>query len=173
MTTWLSEENWLNAVYYALSPTSEVLVFGHGSKMIALSNRWDNATQQYKYGITWSGHLENPNDIITSIICLPVLGFSGNGSQVRSTILVIAHNTHGLLFRVHPNGRVSQLAYLPASFNSIPILDSNYSLSNGTTKWFKESKRKVERKSQRKFMLFISHVCALCRERKCFRHCGL
>lgn len=77
-----SEENWLNAVYYALSPTAEVLAFAHGSKIIVLSNRWDNNLQQYRYSITWSGVLENSNDIITSIICLPVAGHSGSGSQV-------------------------------------------------------------------------------------------
>lgn len=68
------DENWLNAVYYSISPTGELIAFGHGSKLILLSSHWSNPNQLPSYSITWKGELENPNDIITSIITLPIYG---------------------------------------------------------------------------------------------------
>lgn len=73
------DENWLNAVFYSLSPTGELLVIAHGSKFVLLTSRWNNDQTNYTY--TLKGELENPNDIITSLICLPIVGTSN--VQVR------------------------------------------------------------------------------------------
>lgn len=73
------DENWLNSVFYSLSPTGELLIIGHGSKFILLTSRWNNEQTIYSY--TLKGELENPNDIITSLICLPIVGTSN--VQVR------------------------------------------------------------------------------------------
>lgn len=39
--------------------------------------------QQYKYAITWSGVLENQNDIITSVVCLPIVGTNSSVSEPK------------------------------------------------------------------------------------------
>lgn len=79
MVCLIVDENWLNAVYYAFSPSSEILAFAHGSKVVVLAKQWDHELEQYNYGYEWS-MLVDPNDIITSIICLPIVG--QGGSQV-------------------------------------------------------------------------------------------
>lgn len=66
------DENWLNAVFYSLSPTGELLVIAHGSKFVLLTSRWNNDQANYTY--TLKVELDNPNDIITSLICLPIVG---------------------------------------------------------------------------------------------------
>lgn len=66
------DENWLNSVFYSLSPTGELLVIAHGAKFVLLTSRWNNDQTNYTY--TLKGELENPNDIITSLICLPIVG---------------------------------------------------------------------------------------------------
>lgn len=66
-------------MFYSLSPTGELLVIAHGSKFVLLTSRWNNDQTNYTY--TLKGELENPNDIITSLICLPIVGTSN--VQVR------------------------------------------------------------------------------------------
>lgn len=67
-----TDENWLNSVFYSLSPTGELLVIAHGSKLVLLTSRWNNDQTTYTY--TLKVELENPNDIITSLTCLPIVG---------------------------------------------------------------------------------------------------
>lgn len=72
----LTDDNWLNAVHYSLSPTTELLVIAHGTQVVFLSSRWDNDAQHSRFTITWKGDLESANDIITATVCLPIVGFS-------------------------------------------------------------------------------------------------
>lgn len=78
----------MNAVYHSVSPTAEVLAIGHGAKLVLMSTRWDNELQNHKYTVTWKGDLENPNDIVTSIICLPIVGASSSSAADWSCIAV-------------------------------------------------------------------------------------
>lgn len=74
----ITEDDWLNLVFYSLSPTLEIIAFGHGTKIILLGQNWKGDSQLNLYSITWTGELEDPNDIITSVICLPVAGHSAH-----------------------------------------------------------------------------------------------
>lgn len=71
-----------------MSPTAEVLAIAHGAKMVLMSTRWDNELQNHKYSVTWKGDLVNPNDIVTSIICLPIVGASSSSAADWTCIAV-------------------------------------------------------------------------------------
>lgn len=45
-----------------------------GEKLALLSSCWDNKTQVSTYTLSWCGELENPNQIVTSVVCLPMFG---------------------------------------------------------------------------------------------------
>lgn len=75
-STFPIDDAWLNSVYYSLSPSGELLTIAHGNKVMFLSSRWDNDIQQNKYTITWNGDIQNFGDIITAVVCLPVIGLS-------------------------------------------------------------------------------------------------
>lgn len=70
------DENWLNAINYSLSPTGELIAFAQGEKLALLSSCWDNKAQMPTYTLSWCGELENPNQIVTSVLCLPMFGRS-------------------------------------------------------------------------------------------------
>ncbi|KAG4066663.1 hypothetical protein HA402_007299 [Bradysia odoriphaga] len=81
------DENWLNSVFYSLSPTGELLVIAHGSKFVLLTSRWSNEQTTYTY--TLKCELENPNDIITSLICLPIVGTTNVQNSAEWTCIAI------------------------------------------------------------------------------------
>ncbi|XP_055855736.1 rab3 GTPase-activating protein non-catalytic subunit [Episyrphus balteatus] len=68
------DESWLNAVQYAISPTSELIALALGEKLALLSSQWDNKSQLATFAPSWSGEIVNQNEIITSVICLPMYG---------------------------------------------------------------------------------------------------
>lgn len=68
------DENWLNAVQYAISPTSELIALALGEKLALLSSQWNNKSQQATFAPSWSGEIVSSNEIITSLICLPMYG---------------------------------------------------------------------------------------------------
>uniref|UniRef100_A0A1L8DVY2 Putative rab3 gtpase-activating protein non-catalytic subunit n=1 Tax=Nyssomyia neivai TaxID=330878 RepID=A0A1L8DVY2_9DIPT len=83
------EDSWLNAVHFSFSPTGEMLVFGHGAKLIFLTSKWDSDLGQNSYSICWTGDLEkNPNDIITSVLCLPVMALSTSSQNSADWTLI-------------------------------------------------------------------------------------
>lgn len=89
----------MNAIYYSLSPSGEIFALGHGSKIIVLGAHWDKELQVNHYTITWKFDLENTNDIITSIICIPILGQSNNAqSSTEWTCIGIGLSTGYVLF---------------------------------------------------------------------------
>ncbi|XP_050071788.1 rab3 GTPase-activating protein regulatory subunit [Anopheles maculipalpis] len=75
-----SEENWLNAVCYSLSPAGDILALGHGSILVVLASRWDRQRQLNVYKTAWRGAIDSPSCIITSILCTPIVG-QGQSSQ--------------------------------------------------------------------------------------------
>lgn len=82
------EDDWLNLVSYSISPTLEIIAFGHGTKIILLGQNYkEDDSRLNLYSITWTGELEDPNDIITAVICLPIVGQSAH-TQVRIYIPV-------------------------------------------------------------------------------------
>uniref|UniRef100_A0A182SSB1 Rab3-GAP regulatory subunit N-terminal domain-containing protein n=1 Tax=Anopheles maculatus TaxID=74869 RepID=A0A182SSB1_9DIPT len=75
-----SEENWLNAVCYSLSPAGDILALGHGSILVVLASRWDRQRQLNVYKTAWRGAIDSPSCIITSVLCTPIVG-QGQSSQ--------------------------------------------------------------------------------------------
>ncbi|XP_049285580.1 rab3 GTPase-activating protein regulatory subunit isoform X1 [Anopheles funestus] len=75
-----SEENWLNAVCYSLSPAGDILALGHGSILVVLTSRWDRQRQINVYKTAWRGAIDSPSCIITSVLCTPIVG-QGQSSQ--------------------------------------------------------------------------------------------
>uniref|UniRef100_A0A6B2EEC5 Putative rab3 gtpase-activating protein non-catalytic subunit n=1 Tax=Phlebotomus kandelakii TaxID=1109342 RepID=A0A6B2EEC5_9DIPT len=92
-----SEDSWLNAVHFSFSPTGEMLVFGHGAKLIFLTSRWDSELGQNSYTICWTGDLENPNDIITSVLCLPVMALSTSSQSSADWTLICVGLSSGFV----------------------------------------------------------------------------
>lgn len=71
-----TEDNWLQAVNLSLSPTRELLVFGFGTLLIGLTPQWDEELREHVLKIAWLESLANENDLITSLLCLPVISAS-------------------------------------------------------------------------------------------------
>ncbi|XP_034471990.1 rab3 GTPase-activating protein regulatory subunit [Drosophila innubila] len=66
------DDNWLNAINYAMSPTGETIALAQGEKLAFLSTCWDSRTNENTYAMSWCGELENANQIVTSLMCLPM-----------------------------------------------------------------------------------------------------
>lgn len=80
------DENWLNTVYLSISPTHELMVFAHGSKLIFLSKTSDGTNSSYT--VSWSGEIQNPNEVVTSIICLPIFGYNVTSGAEWTSVAV-------------------------------------------------------------------------------------
>ncbi|XP_055370994.1 rab3 GTPase-activating protein non-catalytic subunit isoform X2 [Condylostylus longicornis] len=73
------DENWLKSVVYSVSPTLETIVFAHGCKLVFMTLQDSHLNYKLpRYIISYKGELENENEIITSIICLPISNSSNN-----------------------------------------------------------------------------------------------
>lgn len=64
----------MKSVNYAMSPTGEIIAMAMGEKLAFLSADWDYKVSGYKYSLCWCGELEDPNSIVTWILCLPLYG---------------------------------------------------------------------------------------------------
>lgn len=159
-------------MFYSLSPTGELLVIAHGSKFVLLTSRWNNDQTNYTY--TLKGELENPNDIITSLICLPIVGTTN--TQVRlctNRIEIEFEIIQESVFRIRPNGHVLLLDCRLVIQYFTRTLVLNYSPNNGTMNRFMQSKHKVERKSTKNCIYSTSAVCASFKEVICLRCYGI
>ncbi|XP_075152474.1 rab3 GTPase activating protein isoform X2 [Haematobia irritans] len=67
------DENWLNGINYSISPTGELIAMALGEKLALLSSSWNSTPA---YSLSWCGELEDPNQIVTSVLCLPMYGRS-------------------------------------------------------------------------------------------------
>uniref|UniRef100_A0A182ILN3 Rab3-GAP regulatory subunit N-terminal domain-containing protein n=1 Tax=Anopheles atroparvus TaxID=41427 RepID=A0A182ILN3_ANOAO len=94
-----SEENWLNAVSYSLSPAGDILALGHGSILVVLASRWDRQRQLNVYKTVWRGAIDDTNRIITSILCTPIVG-QGQSSQsmVDFSYIIVGLDSGEVLF---------------------------------------------------------------------------
>ncbi|XP_037710129.1 rab3 GTPase-activating protein regulatory subunit [Drosophila subpulchrella] len=72
------DDNWLNAVNHAISPTGELIAMAQGEKLAFLSTCWSSHGNANTYVLGWCGELEDHNQIVTSLTCLPM-------TQNRST----------------------------------------------------------------------------------------
>uniref|UniRef100_A0A336MRX7 CSON006231 protein n=1 Tax=Culicoides sonorensis TaxID=179676 RepID=A0A336MRX7_CULSO len=79
-----SEEKWLNSVAYSLSPTGESMIFGHGSKIAYLESKYNYEKQESVFDLCWTLEID-PNELITSVLCIPLIGLSSSSSQSGTT----------------------------------------------------------------------------------------
>ncbi|XP_058455184.1 rab3 GTPase-activating protein non-catalytic subunit isoform X2 [Malaya genurostris] len=93
-----SEENWLNAVSYSLSPAGDILAFGHGSILVILTSKWDRQRQLNSYKIAWKGAIDDPNCLITSVLCTPLVGQGSSQSSVDYSYIIVGLDSGQVLF---------------------------------------------------------------------------
>ncbi|EDW04033.1 rab3 GTPase-activating protein regulatory subunit [Drosophila grimshawi] len=67
------DENWLSGVNYAMSPTGEAIALAQGEKLAFLSTYWDSRGHEYTYALNWCGELDDGNQIVTSLLCIPMM----------------------------------------------------------------------------------------------------
>ncbi|XP_073989801.1 rab3 GTPase activating protein isoform X1 [Rhodnius prolixus] len=77
----IPKENWLEECLLSLSPTSELLVLAKDKNFAILNAKWDSGEEneaKIKYMLSWNSdpiaEEEEPNEKITSVLCLPVAG---------------------------------------------------------------------------------------------------
>ncbi|XP_053961505.1 rab3 GTPase-activating protein non-catalytic subunit [Anastrepha ludens] len=104
------DENWLNAVNFAISPTGELIALGQGEKLALLSSQWDNKSQLSSYVLSWCGELDNPNQIITSLLCLPIYG-KGVSAGAEWTCIAIGLNSGMVLFYTDAGIKIFSQSY--------------------------------------------------------------
>ncbi|XP_058825550.1 rab3 GTPase-activating protein non-catalytic subunit [Topomyia yanbarensis] len=93
-----SEENWLNAVSYSLSPAGDILAFGHGSILVILTSKWDRQRQLNVYKIAWKGAIDDPNCLITSVLCTPLVGQGSSQTSVDYSYIIVGLDSGQVLF---------------------------------------------------------------------------
>lgn len=78
----IGSDNWLQNCFMSVSPTGEIIVIAQSNKIVVLSAKWDSNAALNQYHITFSGSLDDPSDIITSVLSLPIAS-QNKSSQVR------------------------------------------------------------------------------------------
>lgn len=91
------DDNWLNGITYATSPTGELIALAQGEKLAFLCSVWDFKSQTQSYSLSWCGELENPYQIITSLLCLPMYGKSVS-SGAEWTCIALGLNSGMVVF---------------------------------------------------------------------------
>uniref|UniRef100_A0A0A1WZV5 Rab3 GTPase-activating protein regulatory subunit n=1 Tax=Zeugodacus cucurbitae TaxID=28588 RepID=A0A0A1WZV5_ZEUCU len=104
------DENWLNAVNFSISPTGELIALGQGEKLALLSSQWDNKSQVSTYVLSWCGELDDPNQIITSLLCLPIYG-KGVSAGAEWTCIAIGLNSGMVLFYTDAGIKIFSQSY--------------------------------------------------------------
>ncbi|XP_002069254.2 rab3 GTPase-activating protein regulatory subunit [Drosophila willistoni] len=101
------DENWLNAVNYAVSPTGEMIAFAQGEKLAFVTSCWSSQGENHNtYSLSWCGELEDANQIVTSIACLPMTTTTNlaSTSSVEWTCVALGL-TSGLVVFYADNGK--------------------------------------------------------------------
>ncbi|XP_022917832.2 rab3 GTPase-activating protein non-catalytic subunit [Onthophagus taurus] len=74
-------ENWLNSCEISLSPCGDLLILAHDKRLLVLTGKWDAGSSLTNFYDSCS--LKNDqNDVITSVLCLPVVSHGQTSSQV-------------------------------------------------------------------------------------------
>ncbi|XP_034172933.2 rab3 GTPase activating protein isoform X1 [Osmia lignaria lignaria] len=89
----------LQDCFISLSSTGDVLTMAYNTKMIILISRWDSLEVEEtknKFHMIWYGEItKEPNEWITSVICLPLLslGKVSSGTNPDWTCIIVGFNT--------------------------------------------------------------------------------
>ncbi|XP_030383632.1 rab3 GTPase-activating protein regulatory subunit [Scaptodrosophila lebanonensis] len=74
------DENWLNAINYAMSPTGDLIALAQGEKLAFLTTCWNSHGSANTYALTWCGELEDLQ-IVTSLLCIPLKQNRGESAE--------------------------------------------------------------------------------------------
>uniref|UniRef100_A0A1A9WKV4 Rab3-GAP regulatory subunit N-terminal domain-containing protein n=1 Tax=Glossina brevipalpis TaxID=37001 RepID=A0A1A9WKV4_9MUSC len=111
------DDNWLNAVHYSISPMGELIALAQGEKIALLSSCWDDKSPMVTYSLGWSGELDDPNEIITSVLCLPMLGYNVS-SGAEWTCIVFGLSSGNVVFYTDTGIKI-----FSQSFHEGPVLN--------------------------------------------------
>ncbi|XP_059221140.1 rab3 GTPase-activating protein non-catalytic subunit isoform X1 [Stomoxys calcitrans] len=109
------DENWLNGINYSISPTGELIAMTLGEKLALLSSSWNSTPT---YSLCWCGELEDPNQIVTSVICLPMYGRSVN-TGAEWTCVAMGLNSGMVVFYTDSGIKLYSQIYHEASVVTI------------------------------------------------------
>ncbi|XP_017858668.1 PREDICTED: rab3 GTPase-activating protein regulatory subunit [Drosophila arizonae] len=79
------DDNWLNGINYAVSPTGEAIALALGEKLAFLTTCWNSRSNENNYTLSWCGELEDGNQIVTSLLCMPML----RGTDIEWTCVAV------------------------------------------------------------------------------------
>ncbi|KOC68340.1 Rab3 GTPase-activating protein non-catalytic subunit [Habropoda laboriosa] len=94
----------LQDCFISLSSAGDVLAMAYNTKMIILISRWDSLESdetKNKFHMIWYGEVaKEPNEWITSVICLPLLslGNASGGINPDWTCIIVGFNTGFIRF---------------------------------------------------------------------------
>lgn len=92
-----TDDNWLNGINYAISPTGESIALAQGEKLAFLSTCWDSRANEITYSLSWCGELEDVNQIVTCLTCLPVT-HTVRSTDVDWTCVAVGLNSGMVIF---------------------------------------------------------------------------
>jgi len=84
-----ADDNWLNAVNHAISPTGELIAMAQGEKLAFLSTCWSSHGNANTYVLGWCGELEDHNQIVTSLTCLPMTHNRSSDGAIEWTCVAV------------------------------------------------------------------------------------
>ncbi|XP_043658733.1 rab3 GTPase-activating protein regulatory subunit [Drosophila teissieri] len=83
------DDNWLNAINHAISPTGELIAMAQGEKLAFLSTCWNSHGNGNTYVLGWCGELEDRNQIVTSLTCLPMTQNKSTDGAIEWTCVAV------------------------------------------------------------------------------------
>ncbi|XP_033156235.1 rab3 GTPase-activating protein regulatory subunit [Drosophila mauritiana] len=83
------DDNWLNAINHAISPTGELIAMAQGEKLAFLSTCWSSHGNANTYVLGWCGELEDRNQIVTSLTCLPMTQNKSTDGAIEWTCVAV------------------------------------------------------------------------------------
>ncbi|XP_017152440.1 rab3 GTPase-activating protein regulatory subunit [Drosophila miranda] len=83
------DDNWLNGINSAISPTGELIALAQGEKLAFLSTCWTSNGHANTYAMGWCGELEDPNQIVTSLTCLPMTQSRNTDGAIEWTCVAV------------------------------------------------------------------------------------
>lgn len=68
-----------------MSPTGEAIALALGEKLAFLTTCWNSRSNENNYTLSWCGELEDGNQIVTSLLCMPML----RGTDIEWTCVAV------------------------------------------------------------------------------------
>ncbi|XP_063697435.1 rab3 GTPase-activating protein non-catalytic subunit isoform X2 [Culicoides brevitarsis] len=90
----LGSEKWLQNIAHSLAPTGESMVFGHGSKVAYLESKFNYEKQESNFDVCWTLEID-PNELITAVLCIPLIGQSSGSSSTTDWTLIVIGTSAG------------------------------------------------------------------------------